>query len=368
MALISFGANLTLNQFADAVVSVGQSITIIGEGEPGIGKSSVLKMVAKRLPEYQTAYIDCTLLDLGDFALPYVVEINDMKVTQFAPNARFKFHLGAPVVIMLDEIGKASKSVKNVLLTLLLERRIGDHYLPEGSIVFATTNLASDGVGDYLEGHARNRVCVVEIGKPGNGFTTSGALGADGWAPWAVENDVDPLVLAFARQYPQVFASYKDGDTQKDNPYIWNPLRAGGGACVTPRSLAFSSPIVKQRAALGEATTLTLLAGTIGESAARDMQAFFTLVDKLPTWEQITTQPDTAKVPDDPAARCLLVISAMQRMDAQTLTPWLTYLRRLDKEWQALFVTSTMRSTSKLPIVTRNRAFVDLARTNQWMV
>lgn len=368
MALISFGSSLTLNQFADSVVAIGQHVTIIGEGEPGIGKSSVLKMVAKRLPDYQTAYIDCTLLDLGDFALPYVVEENDMKVTKFAPNARFKFHLGAPVVIMLDEIGKASKSVKNVLLTLLLERRIGDHYLPEGSIVFATTNLASDGVGDYLEDHARNRVDVVEIAKPDNGFTASGAIGSEGWAPWAVENDVDPLVLSFARQYPQVFASYRDGDSQKDNPYIWNPLRAGGGACVTPRSLAFSSHIVKKRAVLGEATTLTLLAGAIGESAARDMQALFTLIDKLPTWEQVTNQPDTAKVPDDPAARCLLVINAMQRMDAQTLTPWLTYLARLDKEWQALFVTSSMRSTTKLPIVTRNRAFVDLARTNQWMV
>jgi hypothetical protein len=367
MAVISFGASLTLNQFADAVVNVGKSVTIIGEGEPGIGKSSVLKMVAKRMPDYQSAYIDCTLLDLGDFALPYVVEENDMKVTKFAPNARFKFHMGAPVVIMLDEIGKATKSVKNVLLTLLLERRIGDHYLPEGSMVFATTNLSSDGVGDYLEGHARNRVVVVKIAKPGNGFLASGAIGSDGWAPWAVENDVDPLVLSFARQYPQIFASYED-ETQKDNPYIWNPLRAGGGACVTPRSLAFSSHIVKQRMVLGEATTLTLLAGSIGESAARDMQAFFTLVDKLPTWEQITTTPATAKVPDDPAARCLMVISAMQRMDAQTLTPWLTYLSRLDKEWQALFVTSTLRSKSSQPIVTRNRAFVDLARNNQWMV
>lgn len=32
------------------------------------------------------------------------------------------------------------KAVKNMLLTLMLEHRIGDHYLPEGSIVFGRSN------------------------------------------------------------------------------------------------------------------------------------------------------------------------------------------------------------------------------------
>ena len=100
----------------------------------------MLKTVAKRFPDYELAYIDCTLLDLGDFALPYTELASgdsNLKVTKFAPNARFKFQSGKPVIVMLDEIGKAMKAVKNVLLTLMLEKRIGDVALPEGSIVFA---------------------------------------------------------------------------------------------------------------------------------------------------------------------------------------------------------------------------------------
>jgi len=148
MSVINFGHSVSLREFAQGIGVVGKDVTIIGQGEPGIGKSSMLKVLAQTYPDYEIAYVDCTLLDLGDFALPYTETHGDMKVTRFAPNARFKMHYDKPVIVMLDEIGKAMKAVKNVLLTLMLEHRIGDNYLPEGSMVFGTTNLLSDGVGD----------------------------------------------------------------------------------------------------------------------------------------------------------------------------------------------------------------------------
>ena len=58
MATISFGSSLSLREFADAIATVGQDVTIIGQGEPGIGKSAVLKMLAGRFPEHEIAYID----------------------------------------------------------------------------------------------------------------------------------------------------------------------------------------------------------------------------------------------------------------------------------------------------------------------
>ena len=136
MSAINFGQSVSLLEFAKAIGQVGRDVTVIGQGEPGIGKSSMLKVLSKQYPEYEIAYIDCTLLDLGDFALPYtenvLTDVNTeagsvTKVTKFAPNARFKMHEGKPVIVMLDEIGKAMKAVKNVLLTLMLEHRIGDH-------------------------------------------------------------------------------------------------------------------------------------------------------------------------------------------------------------------------------------------------
>lgn len=363
MSVINFGHSVSLSEFTKAIGTVGQSVTIIGQGEPGIGKSAGLKALQAQYPDYEVAYIDCTLLDLGDFALPYTVEVENklsdvykLKVTKFAPNARFKMHEGKPVIVMLDEVGKAMKAVKNVLLTLMLEHRIGDAYLPDGSIVFGTTNLLSDGVGDMLEAHARNRVALVTVRKPD----------ADEWIEWAIANNIAPEVIAWVKQFPHALASYTD-PSQKDNPYIFNPTRAGMGAVVTPRSLEKASHIAKQREQLGDALTISLLTGTIGESASRDMQAFFTVVDKLPTWDGIVSSPTTAKLPDDAVARCILVFSAITRVEKDTLSKWMQYVQRMDKEWQALFATSVMKSPQKQSFCVMNKEFKDWALKNQWL-
>jgi hypothetical protein len=355
MSVIDFGSSVSLSEFAHSIGTVGKDVTIIGRGEPGIGKSSMLKVLQSMYPDYEVAYIDCTLLDLGDFALPYTEVAGDMKVTKFAPNARFKMHSGKPVIVMLDEIGKAMKSVKNVLLTLMLEHRIGDAYLPKGSYVFGTSNLTSDGVGDMLEAHARNRICEVKVRKPDY----------DEWIEWALKNDIAPEVIAWVKQFPHALASYTD-QSQKDNPYIFNPTKAGQNAVVTPRSLEKASHIAKQRERLGDSLTISLLSGTIGESASRDMQAFFTVVDKLPTWDAVIANPATAKMPDDTVAKCILVFSAIARVEKETLSKWLTYAKRMDMEWQALFATSVMKS-NKQSFVVQNGDFKDWALKNQWL-
>ena len=356
MSVLNFGHTVSLQEFAKSIGIVGKDVTVIGQGEPGIGKSSMLKVLAQQYPDYEIAYIDCTLLDLGDFALPYTEMAGDLKVTKFAPNARFKMHTGKPVIVMLDEIGKAMKAVKNVLLTLMLEHRIGDNYLPEGSIVFGTTNLLSDGVGDMLEAHARNRVCMTTVRKPD----------ADEWIEWAISNDVAPEVIAWVKQFPHALASYTDV-SQKDNPYIFNPTRAGMGAVVTPRSLEKASHIAKRRSELGDSLTISMLTGTIGESASRDMQAFFTVVDKLPTWDAIMASPSTTKMPTDTVAKCILVFSAITRVEKDSLPKWMTYLQRMDMEWQALFATSVMKSQAKQAFCVMNKEFKDWALKNQWL-
>ena len=274
-----------------------------------------------------------------------------------APNARFMMHEDKPVIVMLDEIGKAMKSVKNVLLTLMLEHRIGDHYLPEGSIVFGTTNLMAEGVGDLMEAHARNRVCFITVAKPD----------ADEWIDnFAVPNELDPTVIAWVKQFPQCLASFTDG-SQRDNPYIFTPTKAGQTAFVTPRSLEKASQVSSRRSILGESVTISMLTGIIGESAARDMQSFFTVADKLPTWDTIIKAPETTLIPTDTVAKCILVFSALSRVEGDSLAKWMTYLQRLDMEWQALFAKSIVASNSKQSMAISNTEFRAWALKNQWV-
>jgi hypothetical protein len=356
MSLINFGKTVSLMDFAHAVAECGHLVTLVGEGEMGIGKSAMLKEVAKRLPTHLPAYIDCTLLDLGDFALPYTVEENGMRVTRFAPNARFRFHEGKPVIIMLDEIGKAMGAVKNVLMTLMNEGRVGDQFVPEGSRIFATTNLGMENLGDLLQPHQRNRICSVRIRKPD----------ADEWIDnYAINSDIAPEIIAWVKQFPHALAA-GDDPAQRENPYINIIGQTKTGAVVTPRSLEKASHIAKRRAVLGDELTISMLTGVIGESAARDMQAFFTVVDKLPTWDAIIASPSTAKLPDDTIARCICVFGAITRVQKDTLSKWMTYVQRMDKEWQALFAKSVMKSDKQSFCVT-NKEFKDWALANEWL-
>ena len=180
---------INLSQAANIIMTAGQSQTVLIRGEPGCGKSTLLQTLSTKLPDYHISYIDVANLDLGDIAMPVVDR--DQMVTHYAPNARFGLGHGRrkPVLMMLDELGKASRPVLNMLLPLILERRIGDVALPDGSIVFATTNLDTDGVQDNIPAHASNRMTVVRVAKP----TT------DEWISWAMDNHVAPEVLTFAK-------------------------------------------------------------------------------------------------------------------------------------------------------------------------
>lgn len=341
---------ISLKEFASLVTTIGRDVTVIGQGEPGVGKSAMLPVIAAALPGYVPVYVDAALLDLGDLQLP-AADLK-RKVVEFLPNALFVSQ--GPVVLMIDEIGKAPRPVQNALLPLLLERRIGGYRLPEGSVVFGTTNLASDGVGDKVEAHARNRVCWVTISKPT----------ADEWIEWAMDNDIAPEVAAWVREYPHALASYDDGE-QADNPYIFDPKRPKS-SFVTPRSLAKASRVVQSRLHLTHNAFLAALIGTVGEAAARDMQAFIALADQLPERARLLASPETTPVPENPIAQTILALGAIMWVDKTTVTPWMKYLQRMSVEVQALFATQAMKS-KKVAVVATNKLFTDLCQRQAWV-
>ena len=62
--------HVNLNQAASLIRNIGTTNTVLLEGQPGVGKSAVLKMLATELPDYMPCYIDCANLDLGDLGMP----------------------------------------------------------------------------------------------------------------------------------------------------------------------------------------------------------------------------------------------------------------------------------------------------------
>jgi len=347
---------ITLAQAAEIILATPQNRYCL-QGEPGIGKSSILKTLKQALPTHETAYIDVPNMDLGDIAMPVIDHEN--KVTRYYPNSRFKLHLGKPVVIMLDEFSKGDGPVKNMLHPMLEihNPRLGDMPIendPENpSYIFMTGNLASDGVGDALKAHTRNRVISLHVRKPT----------ADEWLHWAVDNSIEGAVMAWVKNYPHALASYLD-DGQAENPYIFNPKRVQT-AFVTPRSLERVSSIVRVREKLDADSVLAAMTGAFGESAARDMQAYIAYQDQLPVWSNIIANPMLAEMPTSPGACSVLMLGAISKVTSETIEPFMNYVQRFEPEWQALFAISMAKSKTKQSIAFRSRAFAEWAQRNE---
>lgn len=356
MSDVSLASALSLNEATDLVQHTGVDLSYLFVGEMGIGKSYMLYELGRRMPEYECVYAEAPTFDTSDVTgVPFTEKVNGIKITRFAPNAMLNLHKDKPVIFMVDEIGKAPRSVQNTFLRLFHERRVGEYALREGSIVFATSNLAVEGLGDHIQDQFRNRGSVVEIRKPC----------AEEWITWAMRHDIHPVVIAWVKRYPRCLASYRDGE---GNPYINYPNHPKN-AFVSPRSLHKASFIIAKRDRLPVHVTRAAIAGCLGDSAANDMMAFAEAHDRLPSWEAIIAAPDTTPVPDhkDFAANFISVFSAISSVDKDTMGPWMTYCQRLPKEYQGVFALNVLTSPARR-IAQSTRPFIDWASANHWLV
>lgn len=322
-------------------------------GEPGIGKSSLEKELG-RLTGFATCFIDCANMDLGDAAVP--IPVHDTKTLDYYINTRFGMHQDKPVVIILDEFTKAADPVKNMLHPLLESHkpRLGSVSLPKGSIVVMTGNLDSDGVGDSMQAHTMMRICIVEVRKPNH----------EEWLEWAVDNGINPIVMAWVHRNPECLASYRD-DTQEGNPYIFFPDKVQGPV-FTPRTAERASKIVDGRDRITHNAMMAALSGQVGAAAAASISAFIVYQNALPTYEDICADPTKAKLPDSEGAMALLTFSLLQKIrSVQDVTAVLAYLGRVDIEYQTLFNIHLARDKTRSKFAFGCKAFADWCAENQ---
>lgn len=352
MQEVTFGKSVNLSE-AEALITSVPTNRFHLMGEPGIGKSAMLKRIGEKLG-MDYAYIDVPNMDLGDIAMPVVDHAT--KTTRYYPNARFGFHNKKPIVIMLDEFSKGAEPVKNMLHPLfeVNNPRLGDEPVPDGSIIFSTGNMSSDGVGDGMKAHTKARLTKLVVRKP-----TSPE-----WLLWASNTGrIDPTICAWVDRYPHVLASYLDGGTG-DNLYIFNPKKVQD-SFVCPRTLELASNIVSKRKNFSSDALIAALTGVIGEAGARDMQAFIAYADQLPTKESILNDPTNAPVPTQPGACAVVIYSLIQSAEKDTLSKFMTYTSRFAAEWQATFAIQLAKNTSKQSIAFSNSDFAKWVAANQ---
>lgn len=331
---------LSINDVIHTIAVSDNRLSWLVEGQPGIGKSSMVADIAKRRSElfgkpHDVYILDCTCADVGDVVIPNMEVVNGIQQVKYAPNSAFGVGQTNPVVILLDEWGKAMKPVQDALLPVILEHRVGSYKLPEGSLVVATTNLSTDGVGDLLPPHARNRVSTLVMRNPT----------ADEWMQWAVNHDVEPVVIAAARQFPAVFQMYCESDANK-NPYIFDPIHhPERAAFATPRSLERAGWLLQSRRSVNPAAMIAALAGTVGEAFARDMVTLVTLSDSLTPPDEVIKKPKDVPIPKEAVGQLILGLNVLRLGTPKTAQAIITFVQRLKAEVRAVLATTMLEGS-----------------------
>lgn len=337
MSKINFNLSVSLEETKNIIKAVGADLTTLVISEPGVGKSSILKMLEAEMGDgYDYIYVDCPVKDMMDVAAS--IPNHNTKALEYYVSSLFKLDNDKPKVIMLDEFMKAPKLLQVIFTRLMLERTVGDVPLPKGSIVFATSNNSSDGVGDTIAAHAANRLCLVPMRKST----------ADEWNQWATAHGVARPIRAWASMNPRAFKSYLDPE-QDDNPFIFKPSSTTK-SFVSPRSLTKASPIVEARDVLGENAMMVALAGTIGEAAAKSMAAFIAFEGKLISFKEIVKEPTKVTVPEDISALVMMMFEGVDSVETHDeLNSYMEFVNRIkSREVQSIFFTMMMRVKPKL--------------------
>jgi hypothetical protein len=375
----------TVMQYADShddliqeIADLGHEISLIIQGPMGWGKSAMLRTLGAmdRFKGYTLIYIDCTTKsDSGDFFMIKYGEDGTTFLT--VPHEELGLHLEGPVIIMFDEIGKMPRSAFNAVLRILYERKSGTMSLHPDSVVFATTNLAAEGLGDLLPPHGINR-CQVRTMKVPTKM---------GWLSWAIRNSIHDFIMSYANQNDHIFTCFLEHEEIGKYPELYDPRAVNKPvAYVTGRSMENASHVFhaydrRIEAAMAEGTyqqggdlekkyqrvLLNGLVGTVGPVAANHMMTYFKMQGEIPTRDQIIQNPMSAPIPKSGAAKCLLISRTLSDMDREFAAPWMTYLMRKDftPVDQALFGMGTrVKGYPKLRAVSGNTQYQKWAEAN----
>src|SRR3954463_1463298 len=151
---------VTLSQAKELVRCLADAESLLLLSPPGVGKSDVVRQAAAE------AGLECKSL-LGTQIAPEDVSgvpkiVGERSV--FCPPRVLLPEDPQTFCLFLDELPACAPDVQKAFYSLLLERRIGEHPLPEGSWVVAAGNRAEDrALVRTVSTALVNRVFVINV-------------------------------------------------------------------------------------------------------------------------------------------------------------------------------------------------------------
>lgn len=238
---------------------VESKIPVFIWGAPGIGKSSIVKQVAKER-DLEFTDLRLSLMDPTDLkGIPFFDKDNHEAVWA-KPNFLPK-DPNSQGILFLDEINTAPPSVQASAYQLVLDRKVGDYELPSGwSIVAAGNNESDRGVVYRMPPPLANRFVHLDM-----------EVDFEDWKRWAIAAQIDASIIGFLHYEKERLFMFTPANNEKSFP--------------TPRSWEYVDKVIKT--GLSSSLLFDTIAGAVGKESATTYLSFRNVMDALPDIDQV---------------------------------------------------------------------------------
>ena len=245
---------MNIKEFRECVefnIEHGIKHAILGLGAPGVGKSQVIKQIGEK---YGYKVIDLRLAQMSEVEIGGLIYPNEdrTKTRWLSPEVLpDEERDGKKTILLLDEITSCPKRVQVAAYQLILDRKVGQYTLPEGTFVIGLGNREDDdGVYIRLAGPLADRFEILYIDCD---FKT--------WKyDFAIPFRIHPYVLQYLSFKPTAL------HTQALDPESM--------VFATPRSWERVSDILKQDSDLNNPVVVHKIAGNVGEAETAQFVRF----------------------------------------------------------------------------------------------
>jgi len=301
-------------------------LTPMISGDPGIGKSEIVKAIAEK---YSLVLVDERLSTYDPTDLNGLPKIGTERAS-FIPFDTFPLE-DTPIppgshgwLIFLDEFNSATMAVQSAAYRLILDKSVGRHKLHPRAVIVCAGNLATSGaIVNRLGTAMQSRLIHLEL-----------FVSVPLWLTWASTHGIDYRILSYINNVPENLLRFDPKHTDK--------------TFASPRTWEFTSRLISKLDTKKLSSIIELLAGSIGEGVAMEFVSHCEIYNDMPTFAQIQTDPLSAKCKKEPAIQFAVAYMIAAFVDTISLTKAMQYVARLPLEFQTICIQGIVRKNKAM--------------------
>ena len=196
-------------ELSEILLTVAPERPVFIWGAPGIGKSALVEKFASDVGMECVSLLGSQLAPEDIIGIPRI----NGNVSEFLPPKMIARK--EPYVLFLDELNACSQEVQKAFYSLIYERRIGEYYLPQGSVVIGAGNRTQDNaIVKTMSSALVNRMFHVQL-----------KADTKKWLDWAYTEGIHPWITEYISIRPEhLFSTPPKTEEPFSTPRSWHIL------------------------------------------------------------------------------------------------------------------------------------------------